>query len=82
MESRLTHNDVYTDLSKNPEFVDLVRELNESDTPYKWQLLINAVERIQFEDMLKKKGGNLSATARSLGLTRTTLRGRVKQWKA
>jgi len=80
MKERLTHNCIYTDLLKNPEFMDLVREINESGTPYKWQMLRNAVERIQFEDMFKLKKGNLSATSRALGVTRTTLRNRAKQW--
>ena len=80
MKSRLTHNDVYTDLSKNQEFIDLVKEINKSKAPYKWRLLVNAVERIQFENMFAYKDGNLSATARELGLTRTTLRGRLKEW--
>lgn len=83
-----------TDLSSSPGNQDLclnevvervvrqyLADMGETDPDNLHTLIVNAVEQPLIATVLKHTGGNQSRAAEILGITRTTLRNRIKRYK-
>ena len=56
------------------------RDLGDEKVSGIYQLVVNAVEKVLIEDVLKRSEGNQSITAQALGINRNTLRAKMKKF--
>ncbi len=60
---------------------DYLDDMDNTDPDNLHQLFIATVEQSLIEEVLKKTTGNQSRAARILGMTRTTLRSKIRLYK-
>lgn len=60
---------------------DYLDDMGNTDPDNLHQLFITTVEQSLIEEVLQKTGGNQSRAARILGMTRTTLRSKIRLYK-
>jgi len=58
---------------------DYLADMDNTDPENLYQLFVNTVESPLIEEVLKKTAGNQSHAARILGITRNTLRSKMRQ---
>jgi len=56
------------------------RDLGDEKVSGIYHMVINAVEKVLIEDVLKRSEGNQSIAARALGINRNTLRAKMKKF--
>lgn len=56
------------------------RDLGDEKVSGMYHMVVNAVEKVLIEDVLKRSEGNQSITARALGINRNTLRAKMKKF--
>ena len=56
------------------------RDLGDEKVSGMHHMVVNAVEKVLIEDVLKRSEGNQSITAQALGINRNTLRAKMKKF--
>ena len=56
------------------------RDLGDGKVSGMYHMVVNAVEKVLIEDVLKRSEGNQSITAQALGINRNTLRAKMKKF--